>query len=151
MADTRSANAKLIILSSFHLLTRRSVEFLIRGPAAEHQSSAPVPSVSPIRRTIILNRSAFKIVADEVGFEPTEPCGSLVFKTSSLILSDTHPTLLWRTERDSNPRYLSVYTLSRRAPSTARPPVHYRSNTFPSYASTVSARAASNIAACFRM
>lgn len=31
---------------------------------------------------------------------------------------------LWRTEGDSNPRYaLNVYTLSRRAPSTARPPV----------------------------
>lgn len=30
----------------------------------------------------------------------------------------------WRTEGDSNPRYaLNVYTLSRRAPSTARPPV----------------------------
>src|SRR5690606_31517869 len=31
---------------------------------------------------------------------------------------------LWRTEGDSNPRYaIHVYTLSRRAPSTARPPV----------------------------
>ena len=30
----------------------------------------------------------------------------------------------WRTEGDSNPRYAcDVYTLSRRAPSTARPPV----------------------------
>ena len=30
----------------------------------------------------------------------------------------------WRTEGDSNPRYaMNVYTLSRRAPSTARPPV----------------------------
>ena len=30
----------------------------------------------------------------------------------------------WRTEGDSNPRYaFDVYTLSRRAPSTARPPV----------------------------
>ncbi len=26
----------------------------------------------------------------------------------------------WRRERDSNPRYETVYTLSRRAPSTAR-------------------------------
>src|SRR5690606_26346312 len=31
---------------------------------------------------------------------------------------------LWRTEGDSNPRYaINVYTLSRRAPSTTRPPV----------------------------
>ncbi len=31
----------------------------------------------------------------------------------------------WRTGRDSNPRYgVTVYTLSRRAPSTTRPPVH---------------------------
>src|SRR5699024_7599648 len=30
----------------------------------------------------------------------------------------------WRTERDTNPRYaMNVYTLSRRAPSTTRPPV----------------------------
>ena len=33
-------------------------------------------------------------------------------------------TCIWRTEGDSNPRYAcDVYTLSRRAPSTARPPV----------------------------
>lgn len=33
----------------------------------------------------------------------------------------------WRTEGDSNPRYAyHVYTLSRRAPSTARPPVLLR-------------------------
>ena len=32
--------------------------------------------------------------------------------------------IVWRTEGDSNPRYAcDVYTLSRRAPSTARPPV----------------------------
>ena len=31
----------------------------------------------------------------------------------------------WRRERDSNPRYpVRVYTLSRRAPSTTRPPLH---------------------------
>ena len=30
-------------------------------------------------------------VADEVGFEPTEPFGSLVFKTSALNHSATHP------------------------------------------------------------
>ncbi len=29
----------------------------------------------------------------------------------------------WRRGRGSNPRYVSVYTLSRRAPSTARPPL----------------------------
>ncbi len=32
-----------------------------------------------------------KILADEVGFEPTEPFGSLVFKTSALNHSATHP------------------------------------------------------------
>src|SRR5690554_8173419 len=36
----------------------------------------------------------------------------------------------WRTEGDSNPRYaINVYTLSRRAPSTARPPVRTLPNT----------------------
>ncbi len=36
------------------------------------------------------------------------------------------PVLIaWRRGRDSNPRYgVTVYTLSRRAPSTARPPLH---------------------------
>ena len=29
----------------------------------------------------------------------------------------------WRRERDSNPRYVAVYTLSRRAPSTTRTPL----------------------------
>ena len=28
---------------------------------------------------------------------------------------------IWRRERDSNPRYVAVYTLSRRAPSATRP------------------------------
>ena len=33
-------------------------------------------------------------------------------------------TSIWRRERDSNPRYaINVYTLSRRAPSTTRPPL----------------------------
>ena len=31
-------------------------------------------------------------VADEVGFEPTEPFGSLVFKTSAFNRSATHPS-----------------------------------------------------------
>ena len=30
---------------------------------------------------------------------------------------------IWRRERDSNPRYVAVYTLSRRAPSATRPPL----------------------------
>ena len=32
----------------------------------------------------------------------------------------------WRRGRDSNPRYVAVYTLSRRAPSTTRPPLRRR-------------------------
>ena len=31
----------------------------------------------------------------------------------------------WRRGRDSNPRYVSVYTLSRRAPSASRTPLRY--------------------------
>lgn len=30
----------------------------------------------------------------------------------------------WRRGRDSNPRYVSAYALSRGAPSTTRPPLH---------------------------
>ncbi len=41
-------------------------------------------------------------------------CGFLYFFASWRILN-------WRRKRDSNPRYVAVYTLSRRAPSTARP------------------------------
>src|ERR1700754_863501 len=38
----------------------------------------------------------------------------------------------WRRERDSNPRYvISVYTLSRRAPSTTRTPLHTRTSSSP--------------------
>ncbi len=33
------------------------------------------------------------------------------------------PFGIWRRERDSNPRYVTVYTLSRRAPSTTRTPL----------------------------
>jgi hypothetical protein len=37
------------------------------------------------------------------------------------------PMIVWRRERDSNPRYaFDVYTLSRRAPSTTRPPLRIR-------------------------
>ena len=32
-------------------------------------------------------------------------------------------SFVWRRGRDSNPRYVAVYTLSRRAPSTARTPL----------------------------
>src|SRR5688500_9600531 len=35
-----------------------------------------------------------------------------------------HATGMWRSGRDSNPRYgFAVYSLSRRAPSTTRPPL----------------------------
>ena len=37
----------------------------------------------------------------------------------------------WRRGRDSNPRYASVYTLSRRAPSTARTPLPARARMIP--------------------
>ena len=33
---------------------------------------------------------------------------------------------IWRRERDSNPRYVAVYTLSRRAPSATRTPLLYK-------------------------
>ena len=35
----------------------------------------------------------------------------------------SYSSKIWRRERDSNPRYVSVYTLSRRAPSATRPPL----------------------------
>ena len=49
-----------------------------------------------------------------------ENCGEKTKSTRRRLIYLT----LWRTEGDSNPRYaLNVYTLSRRAPSTTRPPV----------------------------
>ena len=38
----------------------------------------------------------------------------------------------WRTDRDSNPGYLAVYTLSKRAPSATRPSVHGATQPFES-------------------
>ena len=35
---------------------------------------------------------------------------------------------VYRRERDSNPRYVAVYTLSRRAPSATRPPLQVVKN-----------------------
>ena len=45
-------------------------------------------------------------------------CGFLVFFASRWML-------IWRRERGSNPRYVAVYTLSRRAPSTTRPSLQF--------------------------
>ena len=36
-------------------------------------------------------KGSFECLADEVGFEPTEPFGSTVFKTAALNRSATHP------------------------------------------------------------
>ena len=42
--------------------------------------------------------------------------------------------LIWRRERDSNPRYaINVYTLSRRAPSATRTPLRISSRHFIRY------------------
>src|SRR5882724_4050293 len=40
--------------------------------------------------------------------------------------SDDRVTQRWRRGWDSNPRYVSVYTLSKRAPSAARPPLQFQ-------------------------
>ena len=39
--------------------------------------------------------------------------------------------IIWRRERDSNPRYaINVYTLSRRAPSATRTPLRNRATSY---------------------
>ena len=43
--------------------------------------------------------------------------GAITFPASKSPMTQTQ----WRRERDSNPRYLAVHTLSKRAPSTTRP------------------------------
>jgi hypothetical protein len=45
--------------------------------------------------------------------------------TDDRALLNSNLRMLWRSGRDSNPRYgFAVYSLSRRAPSTTRPPLH---------------------------
>ena len=44
-------------------------------------------------------------------------------KSASLKADDVDSMEVWRTDRDSNPGYLAVYTLSKRAPSATRPSV----------------------------
>ena len=56
-----------------------------------------------------------------------EPLGSLFCRWQRLLrfesLGSVTSKLTWRRGRDSNPRYLSVHTISNRAPSAARSPL----------------------------
>ena len=45
------------------------------------------------------------------------------FKTKNAPLSGSISSL--QRERDSNPRYVAIYTLSKRAPSATRPPLYF--------------------------
>ena len=45
------------------------------------------------------------------------------FKTKNAPLSESINSL--QRERDSNPRYVAIYTLSKRAPSATRPPLYF--------------------------
>src|SRR5881394_1222347 len=69
-------------------------------------------------------------MAESEGFEPPIPLRVLLI--SNQVPSAARPALLnrrfitpqrWRRGWDSNPRYVAVYTLSKRAPSAARPPL----------------------------
>ena len=55
-----------------------------------------------------------------VGFEPTDPLGPPAFEAGAIVHSATLP-MNWRRTGDSNPGALSDHSLSRGAPSTARP------------------------------
>ena len=66
----------------------------------------------------IMARKVLKILARPKGFEPPT-YRSVVCRSIQLSYGRAKN---WRRERDSNPRYpFGVHTLSRRAPSTARP------------------------------
>ncbi len=71
----------------------------------------------------IVARKVLKILARPKGFEPPT-YRSVVCRSIQLSYGRAKN---WRRERDSNPRYpFEVHTLSRRAPSTARPSLRYR-------------------------
>ena len=52
------------------------------------------PCLSPLTLRSGLAKYASVPLADGVGFEPTEPCGSAVFKTAGINHSPTHPYFL---------------------------------------------------------
>lgn len=66
-------------------------------------------------------------VADEVGFRPTEPFGSLVFKTSALDRSATHPSLAVKTGAIDHSAASSHRCLVRGRPELLFPPLAIRS------------------------
>src|SRR5712671_5500373 len=55
---------------------------------------------------------------------PRDPSSARFFFTDAFLHSGGQDVKLsWRRGWDSNPRYVAVYTLSKRAPSAARPPL----------------------------
>jgi hypothetical protein len=66
------------------------------------------------RREIVSRYSAIYVRECWLRFEPI------------VLIEGSNPSYdYWRRERDSNPRYVAVYTLSRRAPSTTRTPLQF--------------------------
>ncbi len=90
----------------------RCVPRLRRGRWGLSRGKAVVVSLSATGRTIVLNYR---------GFESRNVQGQTCKRGHSGPFAS-----IWRRGRDSNPRYgVTVYTLSRRAPSTARPPLRF--------------------------
>src|SRR5467141_4133503 len=95
------------------------------------------PSRRPSNRGSRMDGNYLILLADSEGFEPPIPLRVLLI--SNQVPSAARPALpisapicsaqrrdvkqVWRRGWDSNPRYVAVYTLSKRAPSAARPPL----------------------------
>ncbi len=102
-------------------------------PPRLHSLCSPErPVVRKCRHPVVLPGAAKNVpqnypVLVPVGFsalpkrsERTRICAILDEKSRNVLICDTS----WRSGRDSNPRYaFDVYSLSRRAPSTTRPPL----------------------------
>lgn len=62
-------------------------------------------------------------LAEGVGFEPTAPLARCAVLRTRCDKPLCHPSLSWRTVRDSNARNLAVLSPSKRAPSASQPTV----------------------------
>lgn len=71
--------------------------YVVKCPAARNQRCLGNRNTANISLKIsYITIYVSEVLADEVGFEPTEGCPSLVFKTSALNHSATHPQARFR-------------------------------------------------------
>ena len=92
-------------------LSHRSSYLVYIFPSIEFASQTPNLK-TPSLKSIILSRV---LATEQVGFEPTVPCGTTVFKTASFNHSDTAPGSICHSEAvfqsSKNPQFCQLLTL----------------------------------------